>query len=205
MRPSPLVAKLLATIGTKLASPSNLTPFVDDAADAEPAAAISASAYEAMAKQALDEVKAEKRERSTAEKAAEAATKAARSLALAVVQVAANQPPDVRAVHGWKAILGCPDRQALVSTIKEQLQAADALWQAAGMDAGNGPLAQVGVRGLTQTGGTPKPHQQARKALEAALGLANECALLAQPAGVARALQSKCPTKPVAERKRKVT
>lgn len=61
-----------------------------------------------------------------------------RSLALAVLALAANKLPDVRAVAGWRMLQGCTDRKALEALIRAEMDALGESQVACGVATGYG-------------------------------------------------------------------
>lgn len=189
MKPSSKLQSVLNNIGQRLAQPATLAPHVEDQADAPVAAAIAGAAFQDAMQAALAEAKTDATPKTAAEKAAAQATKACRSLALALLALAAGHKPDVRAVHGWRTLLQCPTRKALHDAVQRQLREAAEAFKGAGLDQGDGPEARVGKRGTyLTTGKAPLPHQQARKLLAEAWAAASSAALTEAPAANAGAL-----------------
>ena len=120
----------------------------------------------------------------------------ARSLALAVLGLAAGKVPDVRAVHGWAALLASEDRSALAvhveATIKALLDAgAGSCGEAAYRRGSNGLLGKGKLKAPTSAQAAARLLRDAWLASSASPALANPATSARKLAGTAKAMPVK--------------
>ena len=120
----------------------------------------------------------------------------ARSLALAILGLAAGKVPDVRAVHGWNAILASKTREALAghveATIKALLDAgASSYGDAAYRRGSNGLLGKGKLKAPTSAQAAARLLRDAWLASSAAPALANPAASARDLTGTAKAMPVK--------------